>query len=614
MLRAFLTIIILFSSQISLAQSQEMREAWQRAGYNLQALFAEPDFQPHNCMRTEKIFTACVMTLSSILKKMDEDPQELFWDVASQSLQTRPASAGEILDYDEFLVDQQNQYDQFSQAFFTIQGPELTQLFEYVFNQAHQGLAEFEQFHIAGTAYGQFLRQAYDPRMNFTPRSQFGPQPRTYFGIGAHVSRFENTQNLDIKGAIAVKPMPGSPALNAGLKQGDLILAVGDTDVREMDFREAIELVLGEEGTIVPLTIMSLCDNTQKVVNVTRGPISHQANWLEESHFVSLTDDMSADPVARICEGVEQIAQGVPQALYVPLTTFMERPGQDLCREFVSLQIKDLRNPDSQGMIIDLRGNGGGNLDAVACMLDSLIVDDGPLVGQIPVRFGEIVDGAQPRITHRFSPLGYLSIQVPVESASTGSTQMQPQRVTYNRNVVVLVDDFSASASEIFAGTIQEMQRGWVVGDRTVGKGSVQSVGPHRNPVASQQANGDSVMIARTTAIYTLNSGWSPQQVGIIPDFRYTQWGEPITDPDDFVTKEAQSFGSIPFNNPERVLARPGDADQVAQCATQSGSVSDRFLSSLNQDERYARTFVANYQMKISKDVLACSPARLAYL
>ena len=134
-----------------------------------------------------------------------------------------------------------------------------------------------------------------------------------------------------------------------------------------------------------------------------------------------------------------------------------------LCEEFIKLQLKDLENPLSVGMIVDLRGNPGGSLQEVSCMLNTIIPSNEPMVNQLAVRKGKLLKDSPDLLSIHFTEGGYYDID-------------NHSNASYNRNIVVLIDNASASASEIFSGTIQEMKRGWVVGLRTVGKGTVQTI------------------------------------------------------------------------------------------------------------------------------------------
>lgn len=612
----FFSILFVFLSVNSVwAQTDEQKENWIKTGYGIDALYIEKDFRAPNCFTSPKLFVACLATLNFLLKEDKDNPQELVWEASSQTYLLQKAEPRLNLDFEQYLQEKRILHNELQQGFQFIELDAIENLFELVKKQVENNLEADLLPYVAGQAYAEFMRNAYDPHNRFMLESDMSPKPNKYFGIGANVSK--NLSEGEHKGALTLAPMAGSPALKAGLKKGDMVITVNGEDIREMSTNEVVSLIKGPAGTDVEVQIASLCSQSVQTVKVTRGPISHLANWMEESRFVNLNDPRISDPVTQICDDQaadnKKVVSGQPQALYLPLTTFLEQKGQSLCDEFVQLQIRDLQNPDSVGMIIDLRGNGGGSLDAVACMLDSIISTNGPLVGQVDVLDGEVI-GIEPKITHRFHQNGYIRARVPVLGKVAGDIKYKTKFITYNRNIVVLVDGGSASASEIFAGTIQEQQRGWVIGDRTVGKGSVQSLRTHLNVLAKSRSLGESLVMGRTTAIYTLGRGRSPQQVGIIPDFLYDQLGEAIVHGEDDLTREEQYLGSISYQKSEWVQPRPNEVASIESCARASGSRSESFKSRAQDDERYRRPFVSSYQLNLAQDVLLCSPEKRAAL
>ena len=198
---------------------------------------------------------------------------------------------------------------------------------------------------------------------------------------------------------------------------------------------------------------------------------------------------------------------------------------------FYKYKIKDILNPLSIGMIIDLRGNGGGSLHEVSCMLNTIIQSNETLVAQRPVNKGVFEDDS-------------LNVSSNILFTEGGFFKLGSFIRSYNKNIVVLTSKNSASASEIFAGTIQDMKRGWVVGERTFGKGTVQTV--HRYQIN----NGRPLSKNITTGIYTLNSGRSPQGYGIIPDFYFSRTGEPLEEENNSVSyADKIFFNNIQFEN-----------------------------------------------------------------
>ena len=228
-----------------------------------------------------------------------------------------------------------------------------------------------------------------------------------YEGIGAFV---------DVRGdyLTIVSPMPGSPAEKAGLKPGDQIIAIDGEDMTGVDPELARQGVLGPEGSTVVLTILR--EGTGQPFDVS----------IERASIVVPTVESS------MVEG-ETIA-------YLRLNTF----GADTHRDMRDA-IKDLMKEDPDGLILDLRNNGGGYLNT-AINVVSEFIDEGI------VMYEEHADGSVEEFNAR---RGGLATDIPM---------------------VVLINEGSASASEIVAGAVQDLDRAVLVGTISFGKGSVQSI------------------------------------------------------------------------------------------------------------------------------------------
>ncbi len=222
------------------------------------------------------------------------------------------------------------------------------------------------------------------------------------------------------------------------------------------------------------------------------------------------------------------------------------------------------------------------------------------MVQSLPVKQGKMIPGESTDI--HFTDKGIITI----------NTASGPLPMSYNKPIIVLVNRMSVSASEIFAGTIQDMKRGWVVGDRTLGKGSVQATAPF-----SFGGQTFSKLISKSTiAIYVLNSGRSPQNFGIIPDFRFSPLGEPIEmeDPSEFVSMENLFYdNSIHIENNQWMQNRPDEVAELTTCIHGESKMGSGFRHKIKTDERYKRPFVGDYQLELAKDVLMCSPVKTFY-
>ncbi|HVJ65562.1 MAG TPA: S41 family peptidase [Bdellovibrionota bacterium] len=242
-----------------------------------------------------------------------------------------------------------------------------------------------------------------------------------------------------------LSPIDDTPAAKAGLKKGDKILSIDEKSAVNITLPEAISMMRGKPGSKVKIGI-------QRPGELK--PLSFEL----ERQLIKVT----AVKHVLLKEGM----------LYVRISSFMERASEDLAKV-----IKENRDR-TKGIVLDLRSNPGGLLDE-AIKVSNLFIDEGPIVYTIGRDKGA-KDIANAKKGHRIS----------------------------TAPIVVLVDQSSASASEIVAGALQDYKRAIIAGQRTFGKGSVQTVLPI----------GDGSGLKLTIARYYTPSGRSIQAKGIEPD------------------------------------------------------------------------------------------------
>ncbi|HLC05712.1 MAG TPA: S41 family peptidase [Anaerolineales bacterium] len=265
------------------------------------------------------------------------------------------------------------------------------------------------------------------------------PLEGSYEGIGAWVD--SESEFLTI-----IAPMPGSPAELVGLKSGDVVIAVDGEDMTGIDGSLVIRKVIGPAGTKVVLTVVRKGVAEPLEFEITRANISVP----------------SAE--SRMIDG---------DIAYVRLYTFGQSSTDELRKA-----LRELMAQDPKGLILDLRGNGGGFL-STAIEVASQFIPDGVIMTE---HFG---DG---RIQTYEADRGGLATDVPL---------------------VVLIDGGSASASEIVAGAIQDRDRGKLVGETSFGKGSVQNWVP-------LQSDGGAVRV--TIARWYTPNGRLIDKTGLEPD------------------------------------------------------------------------------------------------
>lgn len=283
-----------------------------------------------------------------------------------------------------------------------------------------------------------------DPVMFEQTQAQLDGQE--YEGIGAWVDVTKEYLTV-------VAPMPDSPAEKAGLRPGDQVIAIDGEDMTGKDGEYARQHVLGPAGSKVILTILREDTPEPFDVEVERAPIL----------VPTVTGEMEENNIA-----------------YVRLYTFGDDTSDSLRKELKELLAQ---NPD--GLILDLRNNGGGYLKT-GIEVASEFIGDGP------VMIEEFGDGRKD--TYKASS-GGLATKIPL---------------------VVLVNEGSASASEIVAGAIQDRERGYLVGTTTYGKGSVQNFVP---------LDGNEGAVRVTIARWLTPNGRQIHKLGLTPDFvvEYTE-------------------------------------------------------------------------------------------
>lgn len=250
-----------------------------------------------------------------------------------------------------------------------------------------------------------------------------------------------------------VSPIDDTPAFRAGVKAGDLVTHIDDEQVLGLTLAQAVEKMRGPVNTNIKLTISREGTDKPLEVSITRAVIKVQS--------------------------VRSRAEG--NAAYVRITSFSEQTESGLKRAISKL--KEQLGENFTGVILDLRNNPGGLLDQAVAVSDAFL-DQGEIVS---------TRAKDPADVQRFS-------------ARDGD-------LADGKPVIVLINGGSASASEIVAGALQDHRRAILLGTKSFGKGSVQTI----MPLAGHGA------MRLTTSLYYTPSGRSIQQTGIAPDILVQQ-------------------------------------------------------------------------------------------
>jgi len=269
-----------------------------------------------------------------------------------------------------------------------------------------------------------------------------------------------------------VSPIEGSPAFRAGLKSGDLITKIDDAMVKGLTMDQAVKRMRGEPNTKVSLTIFRKSETRSFPVTITREEIRAQSVR------------------AKMIE---------PGYAWMRVNQFQDRTVEDFARKMEELYKED---PKIKGIVLDLRNDPGGLLEASVAISAAFLPADAVVVttnGQI----------AESKSSFKASPEYYQ------RRGGTDPLKRLPEALK-SVPLIVLVNEGSASASEIVAGALQDHKRAIVMGAQTFGKGSVQTV---------RQLSPETALKI-TTARYYTPSGKSIQAKGIIPDVMLDETAE----------------------------------------------------------------------------------------
>jgi len=293
-----------------------------------------------------------------------------------------------------------------------------------------------------------------------------------------------------------ISPIDDTPAFRAGMESGDLIIRLDDKSVKGMTLNDAVKIMRGDPGTDIKLTVIRQGEDKPLTITVTRDIISVKSIK------------------SRILE---------PGFGYVRITNFQSKTPRDMLAAISDLKKENKKK--LKGLVLDLRNNPGGVLSAAADVSDAFI-NEGKLVytkGRIEnshfefnAKPGDIMDGA---------PL------------------------------VVLINGGSASASEIVAGALQDHHRAIIMGSKSFGKGSVQTI--------QELRSGGAVKI--TTARYFTPAGRSIQGEGITPDITLERYDIKSSDTDNSLRiKESDLKDSIsnPTKSQEAILKAEQEAEE----------------------------------------------------
>ena len=286
-----------------------------------------------------------------------------------------------------------------------------------------------------------------------------------FIGIGIEMSMEDGLVKVNT-------PIEGSPAFRAGLKSGDLITKIDDTFVKGLTVDQAVKRMRGEPNTKVQLTVFRKTESRSFPVTIVR----------EEIRVQSVR--------SKVLE---------PGYAWLRVSQFQDRTVDDFAKKLEEIYKQE---PNLKGLVLDLRNDPGGLLEGAVAISAAFLPTDVVVVSTN----GQITDSKQ---TFRAAPADYLR--------RGGSDPLRKLPDAIKRvPLIVLVNEGSASASEIVAGALQDHKRATIMGAQTFGKGSVQTV----------RQLGPDTALKITTARYYTPSGASIQAKGIVPDLMIDETAE----------------------------------------------------------------------------------------
>ena len=278
-----------------------------------------------------------------------------------------------------------------------------------------------------------------------------------FVGVGIEISQEDGLVKV-------VSPIEGSPADRAGLKPNDLITRIDDTAVKGLSLNDAVKKMRGEPKSKVVLTIFRKDESRTFPVSIIREEIKTQSVR------------------SKVIE---------PGYAWIRLSQFQERTVDDFVTKLEQIYKQD---PNLKGLVLDLRNDPGGLLDAAVAVSAAFLPQNVTVVSTN----GQLEES---KFTYKAAPEFY-------QRRSGIDPLKRLPAALKTVPLIVLVNEGSASASEIVAGALQDHKRAVIMGTQTFGKGSVQTVRPL----------GPDTGIKLTTARYYTPSGKSIQARGIVPD------------------------------------------------------------------------------------------------
>jgi carboxyl-terminal processing protease len=328
------------------------------------------------------------------------------------------------------------------------------ELFSYVMEKVRKDYVDGQNLKYQDLVYAALkgMLNTLDPHSEFMEPEKYkelqSDTQGAFGGLGIVISMKDNFITV-------ISPMEDSPGFKAGIMSGDRIIKIDGKSTEKMSLQDAVKNLRGEPGTDVKISILRPSSSQVKDYNLARAVIN-----------IDMVKDIN---------GQKEFPIGDNKIGYIRLVQFGEKTSADL-----ETALDKLKQEHMQGLILDLRWNPGGLLDQAVDVCEKFLPRDNLVV---------TTEGRNPS-------------QTLTRKAKGRGDEL------HNMPIVVLVNLGSASASEIVAGCLQDTKRAIILGEKTFGKGSVQSILPLS----------DGSALRLTTAKYYTPSHKVIHEVGITPD------------------------------------------------------------------------------------------------
>lgn len=601
---ALVSIVLMAQSALGIDKKPE--EYWPLTGLSWQVLTDESLLNSANCQSTYERFVGCmemtneiysesvavtdagkgsrgvVFLQSTFEKKSQEGWSTVSVDLNGQQLMAavakfqskKPAPADELTAYRKFKVESAVKLKSYQNLFADPKARERAVVEMIVIvkkSKVRLDRADADEGKVKtliANAVNAYYRSALDPHSRIAPLAYTLDSGKNADieskGIGVELKKDGDYVRV-------LELVPSAPAMAAGIQVGDRILSING------------ESAVGKTSLEVTMMIRSAkSDNIN--IKLKRGQESINLDVakekFEQQNLYRATFDWGGRHFG-----------------WLRLRSF-ENP--DDCLKMRG-SLREMEKEDTQGVVLDLRGNPGGLVTIETCMAAAFV----PFASDR--RFNGSLGYLKNRETNEISDLAEQT-----DLAKVAADIVTLDRPDAIRNtelpIVVLVNEGSASASEILAGILQDYERAWVVGVRTFGKGNAQGLATSErgNEKTRFWHDQDGVIMFKTENIVYLPSGRSTQIRGVTPDFEV--FPEPNFNPETAVWRREEDRypNSIPPEGPEWKTTRSNEKKTIEACVKKGGEANSEY----EKKKAAGDLFAFDYQLASALDVLWCDVDR----